>query len=312
MDKVHKAIDVVIIGSGVTGLTAALYTGRMKLSTIVLETDLVGGQIVNASEIENYPGFTSIRGSELVEKIRQQAEFFGASIDEFDKIVNVELTDKKKIVETESFVYEPKVVIIATGMTRRKLPLPEESRFLSKGIHYCELCDGHMYQDKTIAVVGGGNAALDAAKFLTKYAKKLYIIHRSPVLTADVLTQENVLKNPMVEVLLNTEIRKAKGDKTLEMLELYGKTEGKTEGKTYELPVDGLFVDIGVVPNTAMFSKYINIDSAGNILAGEDCKTNVAGVFAAGDVRAKQIRQLTTAMADGTVAAILAEKYIGN
>jgi len=308
MEKAHKAIDVVIIGSGVTGLTAALYAGRMKLSTLVLETDLVGGQIVNASEIENYPGFTSIRGSELVEKIRQQAELFGASIDEFDKIINVELTDTKKIVETESFIYEPKVVIIATGMTRRKLPLPEESRFLSKGIHYCELCDGHMYQDKTIAVVGGGNAALDAAKFLTKYAKKLYIIHRSPALTADVLTQENVLKNPMVEVLLNTEIRKAKGDKTLEMLELYG----KTEGKTYELPVDGLFVDIGVVPNTAMFSKYINIDSAGNILAGEDCKTNVAGVFAAGDVRAKQIRQLTTAMADGTVAAILAEKYIGN
>jgi thioredoxin reductase (NADPH) len=308
MEKAHKAIDVVIIGSGVTGLTAALYTGRMKLSTLVLETDLVGGQIVNASEIENYPGFTSIRGSELVEKIRQQAECFGASIDEFDKIINVELTDTKKIVETESFIYESKVVIIATGMTRRKLPLPEESRFLSKGIHYCELCDGHMYQDKTIAVVGGGNAALDAAKFLTKYAKKLYIIHRSPALTADVLTQENVLKNPMVEVLLNTEIRKAKGDKTLEMLELYG----KTEGKTYELPVDGLFVDIGVVPNTAMFSKYINIDSAGNILAGEDCKTNVAGVFAAGDVRAKQIRQLTTAMADGTVAAILAEKYIGN
>ena len=308
MEKAHKAIDVVIIGSGVTGLTAALYAGRMKLSTLVLETDLVGGQIVNASEIENYPGFTSIRGSELVEKIRQQAELFGASIDEFDKIINVELTDTKKIVETESFIYEPKVVIIATGMTRLKLPLPEESRFLSKGIHYCELCDGHMYQDKTIAVVGGGNAALDAAKFLTKYAKKLYIIHRSPALTADVLTQETVLKNPMVEVLLNTEIRKAKGDKTLEMLELYG----KTEGKTYELPVDGLFVDIGVVPNTAMFSKYINIDSAGNILAGEDCKTNVAGVFAAGDVRAKQIRQLTTAMADGTVAAILAEKYIGN
>ena len=243
-----------------------------------------------------------------MEKIRQQAEFFGASIDEFDKIVNVELTDKKKIVETESFVYEPKVVIIATGMTRRKLPLPEESRFLSKGIHYCELCDGHMYQDKTIAVVGGGNAALDAAKFLTKYAKKLYIIHRSPALTADALTQDSVLRNPMVEVLLNTEILKAKGDKVLETLELYG----KTEGKTYDLPVDGLFVDIGVIPNTSMFSKYVNIDLAGNILAGEDCRTNVAGVFAAGDVRAKQVRQLTTAMADGTVAAILAEKYIEN
>jgi len=308
MEKAHKVIDVVIIGSGVTGLTAALYTGRMKLSTLVLEADLVGGQIVNANEIENYPGFTSIKGSELVEKIRQQAEFFGASIDEFDKIVNVELTDKKKIVETESAIYEPKVVIIATGMTRRKLPLPEESRFLSKGIHYCELCDGHMYQDKIIAVVGGGNAALDAAKFLTKYAKKLYIIHRSPALTADALTQDSVLQNPMVEVLLNTEILKATGNKALEALELYD----KKEEKTYELPVDGLFVDIGVVPNTAMFSKYINIDSAGNILAGEDCRTNVVGVFAAGDVRAKQIRQLTTAMADGTVAAILAEKYIGN
>jgi thioredoxin reductase (NADPH) len=308
MEKQHKVMDVVIIGSGVTGLTAALYTGRMKLTTLVLEADLVGGQIINAHEIENYPGFISIKGSELVEKIRQQAESFGASIDEFDRIVNVKLTDKKKIVETESFIYEPKTVIIATGMTRRKLPLPEENRFLSKGIHYCELCDGHMYQDKIIAVVGGGNAALDAAKFLTKYAKKLYVIHRSPALTADALTKESVLQNPMVEVLLNTEIRKAKGNKVLETLQLYD----KKEEKSYDLPVDGLFVAIGVVPNTALFARQIDIDSAGNILAGEDCKTNVAGVFAAGDVRTKQIRQLTTAMADGTVAAILAERYIGN
>jgi len=308
MEKRHKALDVIIIGCGVTGLTAALYTGRMKLSTLVLEADLVGGQIVNAHEIENYPGFASIKGSELVEKIRQQAEFFGASIDEFDRIVNVEFTNEKKIVETESYIYEPKAVIIATGMTRRKLPLPEEKHFLSKGIHYCKLCDGHMYQDKIVAVVGGGNAALDAAKFLTKYAKKLYIIHRSPALTADALTQERVLENSMVEVLLNTEIQKASGNKVLEKLTLYD----KNKDKTYDLPVDGLFVDIGVVPNTSMFSKYINIDSAGNILAGEDCKTNIEGVFAAGDVRAKQVRQLTTAAADGTVAAILAEKYIGN
>lgn len=307
MEKPRKSLDLIIIGGGVTGLTAALYAGRMKLSTLVLEANLVGGQIVNAHEIENYPGFAAIKGSELVEKIEQQAEFFGAVIDEFDTILKVEFTDAKKIVETESFVYEPKAVIIATGMTRRKLPLPEESRFLSKGIHYCELCDGHMYQDKVIAVVGGGNAALDAAKFLTKYAKKLYIIHRSPALTADVLTQDNVLRNPIVEVLLNTEIRAAQGDKILESVLLYD----TKAVKEYVLPLDGLFVDIGVVPNTAMFAKDLLMDKAGNIIAGEDCKTNVAGVFAAGDVRTKTIRQLTTAAADGTVAALMAEKYIG-
>ncbi len=307
MEKEHKVLDLLIIGGGVTGLTAALYAGRMKLETLVLEGDLLGGQIVNAHEIENYPGFASIKGSELVEKIQQQAEFFGAIIDEFDSIVKVKLTDTKKIIETNSFIYEPKAVIIATGMTRRKLPLPEETKFLSKGIHYCELCDGHMYQDKIIAVVGGGNAALDAAKFLTKYAKKLYIIHRSGSLTADILTQESLIENPIVEVLLNTEIVKAEGSSVLEKLQLHD----KKKDRDYALPVDGLFVNIGVVPNTAMFAEDLNIDGAGNIIAGEDCKTNVAGVFAAGDVRAKLIRQLTTATADGTVAALMAEKYIG-
>ena len=225
MEKEHKVLDLLIIGGGVTGLTAALYAGRMKLETLVLEGDLLGGQIVNAHEIENYPGFASIKGSELVEKIQQQAEFFGAIIDEFDSIVKVKLTDTKKIIETNSFIYEPKAVIIATGMTRRKLPLPEETKFLSKGIHYCELCDGHMYQDKIIAVVGGGNAALDAAKFLTKYAKKLYIIHRSGSLTADILTQESLIENPIVEVLLNTEIVKAEGSSVLEKLQLHDKKQ---------------------------------------------------------------------------------------
>ena len=306
MEKEHKVLDLLIIGGGVTGLTAALYAGRMKLKTLVLEGDLLGGQIVNAHEIENYPGFASIKGSELVEKIQQQAEFFGANIDEFDSIVKVKLTDSKKTIETSSFIYEPKAVIIATGMTRRKLPLPEEARFLSKGIHYCELCDGHMYQDKIIAVVGGGNAAFDAAKFLTKYAKKLYIIHRNASLTADILTQESLIKNPIVEVLLNTEIVKAEGSTALETLQLHD----KKENKDYPLQVDGLFVNIGVVPNTAMFAEDLKVDGAGNIIAGEDCKTNVAGVFAAGDVRAKLIRQLTTATADGTVAALMAEKYI--
>jgi len=306
MGKKHKAIDIIIIGGGIAGLTAALYTGRMKLTTLVLESELIGGQIVNAHGIENYPGFASIRGDELVAKIQQQAESFGAVVDEFDKIVAVKLTGTEKIVETESMIYEPGVVIIASGMTRRKLMLAEEERYLGKGIHYCELCDGHMYQDKTIAVIGGGNAALDAANFLTKYAKKIYVIQRSAALVADLISQERLRKIPMAEVLLSTEIRGLKGNKVLEALQLYD----KAGDRSYDLAVDGVFVNIGVMPNTAMFAETITLDKAGRIIAGEDCHTNLNGVFVAGDVRTKLVRQLTTAAADGTVAAIMAEKYL--
>ena len=171
--------DVVIIGAGMAGLTAALYAGRMNFSTLVLENAIVGGQIANATGIENYPGFLSVSGSDLIQTVQQQAEKFGAVVDEFDAIEKVTLEGAVKRVETESAVYETPVVIIASGMSRRKLPLAEEAKYAGRGVHYCELCDGHMYQDKIIAVMGGGNAALDAANFLSRYAKKLYLVHRS-------------------------------------------------------------------------------------------------------------------------------------
>ena len=299
--------DVVIIGAGMAGLTAALYAGRMNLSVLALESAILGGQIANATGIENYPGMPNVSGKELIEAVLSQAENFGAVIDEFDVIQKVSLKENPKLIETESYVYEAETVIIASGMERRKLPLTEEAKFAGKGVHYCELCDGHLYQDKVIAVMGGGNAAVDAANFLTKYAKKLYLIHRSE-LRADEISVEKLKENPKAEILLQTEIKSLKGESKLESVEIYDKTSGETK----ELQVDGIFVNIGVSPNTALFKDEIELAEDGRIIAGEDCRTATEGVFAAGDVRKKEVRQLTTAAADGTTAAILAEKYIAN
>ena len=299
----HK--DIIIIGAGMAGLTAALYAGRMNLDVLVLENGIVGGQIANATGIENYPGFAKISGKELITTLQEQAESFGAVVDEFDAIEKVALNGSPKIIETEEHIYEADSVIIASGMNRRKLPLKEEAKFAGKGVHYCELCDGHMYQDKIIAVMGGGNAAVDAANFITKYAKKLYLIHRSEF-RADEVSVKRLLENPKAEILLQTEITALKGDKRLERIEI----SDKNSGEKREIDVDGIFVNIGVVPNTELFKEEITLSKSGRIMAGENCKTNIPGVFAAGDVREKEIRQLTTAAADGTTAALLAEKYI--
>lgn len=305
MAKDTQKRDVIIIGAGMAGLTAALYSGRMNLSTLVLENAIVGGQISSATGIENYPGYEVIQGGDLIATLQKQAEHFGAVVDEFDSIVKVDLTKDPKIVETENFLYEAEAVILATGMNRRKLPLPEEGAYVGRGVHYCELCDGHTYQDKIIAVMGGGNAAVDAANFLSKYGRRIYLIHRSE-LRADPVSQEKLRQNPKAEILLQTEVRALHGNGRLTSITLHDKAQGKTT----ELPVDGIFVNIGVIPNTSLFEGQVTLTPSGRIAAGEDCRTNLLGVFAAGDVREKEIRQLTTAAADGTTAALLAEKYL--
>ena len=305
MTKERRIKDVIIIGAGMAGLTAALYAGRSNLSTLVLENAIVGGQISNAVGIENYPGLLNVSGSDLIATVQQQAENAGAEVDEFDMIERVDLKGTPKIVETQSCIYEAKAVIITSGMERRKLPLKEEPKYSGRGVHYCELCDGHMYQGKTIAVMGGGNAAVDAANFLTKYASELYLIHRS-ALRADKISQDKLYANPKVKVLLETEVRALHGEGKLTSITIYDKAKGEER----ELPVDAIFVNIGVVPNTHLFEGQVKMTESGRILAGEDCRTNLPGVFAAGDVREKEIRQLTTAAADGTTAALLAEKYI--
>ena len=305
MAKIREHKDIIIIGAGMAGLTAALYAGRMNLDVLVLENGIVGGQIANATGIENYPGFAKISGKELISTLQEQAENFGAVIDEFDAIEKVTLNAAPKIIETEEHIYEADAIVIASGMNRRKLPLAEEAKFAGKGVHYCELCDGHMYQDKIIAVMGGGNAAVDAANFLTKYAKKLYLIHRSEF-RADEVSIKRLMENPKAEALLQTEITALKGDKRLEKVDILDKKSGEKQ----VLDIDGIFVNIGVTPNTELFKEELSLSDSGRIVAGEDCKTNISGVFAAGDVREKEIRQLTTAAADGTTAALLAEKYL--
>ena len=307
MEKTRMHKDIIIIGAGMAGLTAALYAGRLNMDVLVLENGIVGGQIANATGIENYPGFVKVSGQELMETLQQQAENFGAEVDEFDIIEKVVLQSTPKLVETAEHIYEADVIIIASGMNRRKLPLPEESRYAGKGVHYCELCDGHMYQDKVIAVMGGGNAAVDAANFLSKYAKKLYLIHRSEI-RADEVSWQRLQDNPKAEIFLQTEVKRLQGESRLESVEILDKTSGETR----QLQVDGIFVNIGVVPNTELFQEELPLTPSGRIAAGEDCRTSIPGVFAAGDVREKEIRQLTTAAADGTTAALLAEKYREN
>ena len=305
MAKEHRKRDVVVIGAGMAGLTAALYAGRSGLSVLVLESELVGGQIANAAGIENYPGIPGVGGGELISAVQTQAESFGAVVDEFDSIVRVELSGQPKMVETESAVYEAGAVILATGMKRRKLSLSEAGRYEGRGVHYCELCDGQAYAGKTVAVIGGGNAAVDAAEYLSKLASKLYLIQRSE-LRADAASVKRLREHANVEFLLHTEPRALAGDTKLTAATLFDR---KAE-TTREIPLDAVFVNIGVEPNTALFADQVQLDKSGNIAAGEDCRTNLDGVFAAGDVRTKEVRQLTTAAADGTVAALGAVKYL--
>lgn len=300
-----KEKDVVIIGAGIAGLTAALYAGRMKLDTLVLENALVGGQIANAAGIENYPGFLSVSGAELMKTVKAQAEKYGAVVDEFDEISRMDLTGRDKYIYTDDGIYKAKAVILASGMQRRKLALPEAARLEDKGVHFCELCDGYRYQDRVVAVAGGGNAAVDAAKILAKYARKIYLVHRSE-LRADPASQEEIRQNPKIEIMLHTDIVGLKGDSWLSGILIRNKDTGEEK----ELPAEGLFVNIGVIPNNQLFRDQVPLDGDGRILAGEDCRTSLPGVFAAGDIRSKEVRQLTTAAADGTVAATLAEKYI--
>lgn len=306
MEKENKDIDILIIGAGPAGLTAAIYTSRLKLKTLVLEDEIIGGQIRDAYTIENYPGFKNITGVDLTKKMEEQAIASGAIIDEFDKIISIKLSNSEKIVETESHIYNAKVVIIASGAKRRELPIPEEKKFHGKGIHYCELCDGHMYDGKHIAVVGGGNSALLAVNFLSKYAEKITLVHQLDYFQAEKKIQDEVFKNPKVTILWNSEIKHAIGDNNISKISVENiKTKQETE-----LSVDGIFVYIGFIPRTDLFKDYITLDKFGNILADETTKTNIDGVFAAGDVRSKSFRQLTTATADGTVAALMAEKFI--
>ncbi|WP_017209962.1 thioredoxin-disulfide reductase [Clostridium beijerinckii] len=306
MSKEKKELDLIIIGGGPAGLTAAMYAGRAKLDTLLLENELVGGQVRNSYTIENYPGFKSIGGGDLADIFQEQARDFGANIDEFDSIEKIYISDDEKIIETESYVYQPKAVIIATGAAPRKLPIPQEEQFSGRGIHYCAICDGALYQGKKVAVVGGGNSALEESIFLTRFAEKVYLIRRYDYFKGEQSLIDEVFNNPKIEVLLNKDLIQANGKEFLESVII---KDTKTQ-ESSSLDVNAVFGYIGTEPRTKEVKDYIKLNEQGYIITDEDLQTNIQGVYAAGDVRQKKYRQITTAVSDGTIALLNAEKYI--
>lgn len=305
MSKETKELDLIIIGAGPAGLTAAIYASRAKLKVLVLENATIGGQVRSSYTVENYPGFEVIEGNELADKLQNQATRLGAEIDEFDPIINVKLTDEEKLIETESYIYKTKAVILATGASPRKLPIQEEPDYAGRGIHYCAVCDGAMYEGKRIGVVGGGNSALEEALFLSKFGK-VKIIRRYDYFNGEKVTLEEVEKNESIDILYNEDIKHVRGENKVESVVIVN-TKTKEQA---EIHLDAIFVYIGSEPKTELVKDQIKTNEQGYIITDENMRTNVNGVFAAGDVREKAVRQITTAVSDGTIAALMAEKYI--
>lgn len=306
MSKEKKKLDLIIIGGGPAGLTAAMYAARAKLDALLLENEIIGGQVRNSYTIENYPGFKSVDGGELADIFQEQAEVLGANIDEFDFIQKIDISNDEKIIETEKYIYEPKAIIVATGASPKKLPIPQEGEFAGKGIHYCAICDGAIYQGKSIAVVGGGNSALEESLFLTRFTEKVYLIRRYDYFKGEQALIDEVFNNPKIEVLLNEDLVEAKGKEFLESVTI--KNTKTQEIRTLE--VSAVFGCIGTAPRTEEIKEYLTLNEQGYIITDEDMQTNIEGVYAAGDVRQKRYRQITTAVADGTIALLNAEKYI--
>lgn len=308
MEKPIKELDLIIIGAGPAGLTAGIYASRANLKTLILEKDVIGGQVRTSYTIENYPGFELIKGNELADRMEQQAAKLGTEIDEFDFIEHVSLSDEEKIVETGDYIYKPKAVIIATGATPKKLPIPNESKYLGKGVHYCAVCDGAGYTDEVIAVIGGGNAALEEAMFLAKFAKKVLIIRRYDYFKGEAKVLEAVEQTPNIEIMYNWDLVDVMGEDFVE----YAIIKNTKSQEVKEIPLKAVFGYIGTMPKTDLFKNDLKMTDAGYIETNESMETTIKGVYAAGDVREKEFRQITTAVADGTIAALKAEKYITN
>lgn len=300
-----KVYDILIIGGGPAGYTAALYGARSGFATAVLEKLSPGGQMATTNDVENYPGFPGVvDGFELGERMQEGAEKAGAETF-FAEVSKVYLLADPKVVETSEGTFLGRTVILATGAHPRKLGIPQEEALVNRGVAYCATCDGNFYKDKVVVVNGGGNTAVGDALYLAKLASKVYLVHRRDTLRATPIYLQR-LKDAGVEIIWNSVVSGLQADKKLTGVEL---TDVKT-GEKRVLPADGLFVAIGQLPESSLAAGQVATDKAGYILAGEDTKTSVPGVFAVGDVRTKAVRQIITAAADGAVAVHYAEEYL--
>ncbi|MFH1202039.1 MAG: thioredoxin-disulfide reductase [Candidatus Omnitrophota bacterium] len=304
--------DVVIIGAGPAGLTAAIYAGRSRLATLVIEKTAVGGQLMLTHTIENFPGFPGgISSNELVRQMHKQAEDFGAKFvfDEAGKI-DIDLKEKSgasiKTIHGQADKYQARSVIVATGAHYKKLGIPQEDRFTGRGVSYCATCDGPLFKDKTVAVIGGGNTAAVEAIFLAKFAKKVYLIHRRDKLRATKILEEEMAKTQKIEFILNAVAIEIVGKDRVEAVKLKDVNREKTD----LLECDGVFIFVGLQPQTEFLNGILKLDDQGHIIIDERMETSVTGIFAAGDCCAKQLRQVVTACSDGAQAAYSAEAFL--
>ncbi len=307
-----KMYDVIIIGAGPAGLSAGLYAARAKMSALIIEKDRNGGQIVTTEEVANYPGgIKEESGPSLIARMVEQVEEFGAEKVKAT-VTDVNLEGDIKRVTCGDVVYEARAVILATGASPRRIGCEGEKELTGKGVSYCATCDADFFTDFEVFAIGGGDTAVEEAMFLTKFARKVTLVHRRDELRAAKSIQEKAFNNEKIEIIWNSEVAEIKGDGMVESLVLKNRVTGElTEHHAHEDDgTMGIFVFVGYIPATTLFNGKIELDQSGYIPTDADMKTNVEGVYAAGDVRVKSLRQVVTAVADGAIAAVQAEKYI--
>ena len=302
MEKLN--FDTVILGGGPAGLSAAIYSSRGAVSTAIVDINMFGGQPSNYLELENYPGAKLIGGYDLMEKFEEHADMFGVNKFPMQEIETVDLKNKKII--TKEYEINAKAIIIATGAKPAKLGVKGENEFIGRGVSYCAVCDGAFYKDKTVAVVGGGNAAVEEAMYLTKFANKVYVIHRRNELRADKIVQDRAFKNKKLEFIWDSVVKEIQGENLVTNIII----ENVKTGEQTCLNVNGIFPYIGMLPNVEQFSGQLQQDAYGFIITDETMATSLDGVFAVGDVRKTPLRQVITSASDGAIGAVYAVKYL--
>jgi len=297
--------DVIIVGGGPAGLAAGLYTARMDLKAVLLDRGPLGGQLLNTELIEDYPGFESILGAELAVKMGEHARKFGLEVRDFEPVKEIDTDGEARIVRLESGdELRARAVIMAAGGLPRYLEVPGEKEYWGRGVSYCAVCDGALFKGQELAVVGGGDAAVEEGDFLTRYASKVYVIHRRNEFRAQPILLDRARANPKIEFILDSHVQSIVGDEKVRGLRY------ERQGKDTELAVGGVFIFVGFVPNSKLLKVHVDHDEAGYILTDRNMQTSAPGIWAVGDVRAQLTKQIATAVGDGTTAAVAASAYV--
>ena len=298
--------DVLIVGGGPAGLTAGLYGARANLRTVIVERLLPGGELLNTDLIEDYPGFVSVTGRELAEKMEEHARKFGAVFEQ-GTVEKIERQDSTFLTRTaEGPEFRSKTVIMTAGGVPKKLEIPGEAEYAGRGVSYCAVCDGPLFREKVLAVVGGGDSAFQEGIYLTRHASTVYIIHRRDEFRAQPILQDKARENPKIKFITSAVLDEIGGERTVQ----WANVRDVKDGSGRQLPLDGVFVFVGFSPNSGLYAEHLDHDEQGFLITNEKMETRVPGLYAAGDVRSQLARQITTAAGDATTAAIAAEQYI--